>query len=97
MFRRYLELSADMVLTKLPQECPVFLRQQIIETDTRTDENFFYLRNRPQEQALFVRTGAVGHLFFACRVTEVCRRTADIVDIPLEIWFLGQKFCFLNN
>ena len=52
---------------------------------------------RLREQALFVRTGAVGHLFFACRMTEVCGRTADIVDVPLEIWFLGQKFCFLNN
>lgn len=29
-------------------------------------------------------------------VTEVCGRTADIVDVALEIRFLGQKFCFLN-
>ncbi len=39
---------------------------------------------RLREQALFVRTGTVGHLFFACRVTEVCGRTADIVDISFK-------------
>lgn len=43
MLRGNLKLSADMILTKLSEEIIAFIRQYIVETNTRADENLLYL------------------------------------------------------
>ena len=48
MLRSNLQLTAHMVLTKLPQEKTVFICQQIIKPDTGSDKDLFYLRKFSQ-------------------------------------------------
>ena len=49
------------------------------------------------EQALFRRTGSLRHLLFACRCTEIRRRSPDIMDIPFKVRFLNDLFCLIND
>ena len=49
------------------------------------------------EEALTVGTGALGHLLFTGREPEVGSRTADIVDIALEIGIFDHDFGFFDN
>ena len=48
VLRSNLQLTAHMVLTKLPQEKTVFICQQIIKPDTGSDKDLFYLRKFSQ-------------------------------------------------
>lgn len=34
---------------------------------------------------------------FACRCTEIRRRSSDIMDIPFEVRFLNDLFCLIND
>ena len=48
MLRSNAQLSADMVLAEFPQKSPVSVRQQIIETESRADEDLFDPRKSTQ-------------------------------------------------
>ena len=48
MFRRYFQLSADMVLTQFPQKIILLIRQKIVKTDSRSDKHFFHPGNFPE-------------------------------------------------
>ena len=50
-----------------------------------------------REQALSVPADAVFHLFFTGRMAEVCRRSAHIMDIALEILFFCNCLCLFQQ
>ena len=45
MFRRHLQLAADVILTQFPEKRWIRVSHDIIKADAGTDENFFHLRN----------------------------------------------------
>ena len=49
------------------------------------------------EEALAIRAGAEFHLLFAGGVTEIGRRSADVVDISLEAGHLRDGLCFFDD
>lgn len=46
MFRRNLELTADVISNEILEEILVFVKDEIVEADARTDEDLFDLGNR---------------------------------------------------
>ena len=57
----------------------------------------YQIRTRSRHKALSVATNATLKLFFACRVAEICRRSANIVNITLEIAHFGNELSLAHN
>ena len=119
MLRRYLELSADMILHTVPgKRCLIFIRHQIIKPDTGTDKYLLHLRKLPAVYATapcnpddlhsdsdtvvgnrhcLFWTDTLRHLLVTCRVAKIGGRSANIMDVALEIRVLRHQFRLLSQ
>ena len=117
MFRRDFELTADMITDKLLEKFIVFIVNEVVEANTRTDKDLFDLGERTDtseqmqilavvDHEVFAGLGrkafsALAHTAFflslAGGMTEVCGRTADVVDVTLEIGHMREHFRFAHD
>ena len=87
MLRSDLQLSADMILTQLPQKIIVFICQYIIKTDPRTDKNLLDAGNLTQFSQQLNVIRVVCHKVFA----GFREQTLSVgTDTPCQLLFAGR-------
>ncbi len=88
VFRRHLELSADMMFHQFPEKGIVSVRQQIVEADPRTDKDLLYAGQRPQPAQ---QCQIIGVIHFQIRTGLRKKALSVLADPPRHLLLTGRS------